>query len=153
MPQISEGLAYIINTALQLKPEHRIKDSTLLLKMMTNIQNYDKRYKRIIRKQILNTLVCGGMVLVSILSVFTGRNMMDSSVFNDYHSLIEEMQDLREDKKYSDIEEAYEDAISIVPTNQEAYYQRAMAYYEQKEYEDCISFIERNVLDNKIIDK
>lgn len=67
----------------------------------------------------------------------------------EYNRLVAQQEEYRESKEYDRQEEAFEEAVRILPTSLESYYQNACALFEQEAYEDCISFVEYDVEENE----
>lgn len=149
--QITEGLVYVIEKAMKLRPSDRFRDSRELLKTVRNIAVVDQRYKTLFRKQIISAVLTGAMVLLSIQTVTRGRSVMAQESWEQYQFYIKEMEAAREDHDYDMMAANYELALELSQEEMEAYYEMAMAYYEQKRYEECIDYLSVNVYSNSAI--
>lgn len=149
--QITEGLVYVIEKAMKLRPSDRFRDSRELLKTVRNMAVVDQRYKVLSRKQIISAVLTGVMVLLSIQTVARGRSVMAQENWEQYQFYIKEMEAAREDRDYDMVEADYELALELSHEEMDAYYEMAMAYYEQKRYEECIDYLSVNVYSNSAI--
>lgn len=55
------------------------------------------------------------------------------------------------EQEFDKEEEVYREAVRLRPSSLESYYQNACALYEQKAYEECIAFIDYDILQNEKI--
>ena len=55
------------------------------------------------------------------------------------------------EQEFDKEEEVYREAVRLRPSSLESYYQNACALYEQKAYEECIVFIDYDILQNEKI--
>ncbi|MCD8157266.1 MAG: serine/threonine protein kinase [Clostridiales bacterium] len=102
-----------------------------------------------------------GLIVVCILAVAAaaagfGVYQLHTMQVSRYNSLVKEQIASRED---SEAEAAlYEEAVSLMPSGLESYYQHAAALYEyaqsagDADYQDCITFIENEILQNDALD-
>lgn len=150
-PSLSDGLAYIITKAMCLKPQDRFQDCGTMLKMASQIHRLDKRYKRFGRIEIAIILLCGVMMLAGILISQRGIQLMGDEEDQLYGQLVEELSDLRQDGRYEDMEELYLQAIELAPDRADAYFEKGLALYESRQYEECTEFIRYEVLSNEAV--
>ncbi len=147
-PNVSESLVYVIQKAMELNPNKRFNNSHQFLKTVRNMSTVDKRYKGLVRKQILTFLTTIILTAASAITVVIGQQVMKEERNDTYEAFIEEMQTARNEQGYEKVEEIYEKAVGLLPENQEAYYEMSMAYYEQKQYDKCIVFLSEDVFTN-----
>lgn len=147
-PNISESLAYVIDKAMALKPEDRFRDSEQMLKTVRNIGTVDKRYKALVRKQWIFFLTMMGLTVASAGTLALGRTTMANEKETQYREYVAEMSDADERSDYVAVEQIYKDAVALFPEKQDAYYQMAAVYYEAREYEKCIVFLNDDVYVN-----
>lgn len=147
-PDISESIAYVIEKAMEVNPNKRFANSRQLLKTVQNMGSVDKRYKGLIRKQIITFLTTVILTAASVVTIFAGKQTMEQERQDAYKAFIEEMQAARAEQDYDALDAAYKEAIALSPEQQEAYYEKSMAYYSLKEYDDCIVFLSENVYTN-----
>ena len=150
---ISESFANVIDKALSLKPADRFKTSAQLLKTVRNMSAIDKRYKRLVRRQAVTTFCITGLAAVFFVMTFAGRNRMGQEKLNTYHAYVGEMAQAREAGDYERVREGYMQSWQLMAGEQDAYYEMAMAYFDQKDYEGCIRFLEENVFSNTLLTK
>jgi len=149
--RVSESVAYVITKAMALDPGDRFKDSTQMFKTVRNMATIDRRYKALSRRQILAALVTGALAVASALAITFGVSTMDRERTERYEACIEEMEAARADQNYEAVSACYQNALELDPEAQDAYFQMGMAYYEQKQYEECIDYLSRNVYTNAAV--
>lgn len=150
-PSIPDGLAFIIQKAMALKPQDRFSDCASMLKMAGQIHRLDKRYKRFGRIEAVLILLCGILMVSGILLSQRGMRMMDEEKNDRYNEIVDEMAELREDGYFEDIESLYLQAVELAPDKPDAYFEKGLALYQAKQYEDCIYFINDDVLSNEAV--
>ena len=69
-----------------------------------------------------------------------------------YNDVVEEQIELREEEDYEEAEERYEEATQLLPGALESYYQNAYTLYQQEAYEECVEFIDYDILENEKLD-
>ena len=147
-PHISEGLAYIIEKCMQMKPEKRFANSAELLKAVKNLGFIDKRYKALVRTQRTTFVILMLCVIVSAGAAILGKNTIAKENLEQYQIYIESIQEARDQLDCERAKEIYKEAIKLFPDLYEAYYQMAMTYYTIGEYEQCIVFLNEAVYAN-----
>ena len=145
---ISDSVAYVIEKAMALKPEDRFKNSGQLLKTVQNMGTVDKRYKALSRRQLTAAFATGILTIASALCISFGISTMAQEKKELYSAYIEEMEDAREKGEYDRVTAGYEKAVALMEGEEEAYFEMAMALYEQRQYEEAIDFLSRNVYTN-----
>ena len=145
---ISDSVIYVIEKAMALKPEDRFKNSEQLLKTVRNMGTVDKRYKALSRRQLTAAFLTGILTIASAFSVSFGISTMAQEKKELYRTYIEEMEDGREKGEYDRVTENYDKAVALMEGEEEAYFEMAMALYEQRQYEEAIDFLSRNVYTN-----
>lgn len=152
VPNISDGLAYLITKAMMYKPESRYKDCDSMLKTIHQIDRMDRRYKRLNRLEYLTMFILCALLAGSVGMVQQGRLVMAQEKEEDYQKIVNEMTDARIAGNYDLLPELLERAQSLYPDNCSAYYEMALAYYEQDQYEKCIDFLFDKVYSNGMMD-
>lgn len=149
--EISESFAYFINKAMALKPEGRFKDSGKLLKAIHNMGTFDKRYRSLVRKRTLTASAMALLTAASVLSIFGGKRQIEKEEREAYAECLAEMKTAMSEEDYEEVMGNYESAITILPQEQDAYYEMGMSFYERGKYEDCIDYLKENVFTNPAI--
>ena len=152
VPNISDGLAYLITKAMMNKPESRYKDCDSMLKTIHQIDRMDRRYKRLNRMEYLIVFILCIILAGSVGMVQQGKLLMQHEKDNSYQDLVNQMADERTAGNYESLSALLEQAIALYPENSSAYYEMALAYYEQEQYEKCINYLYDNVYSNGIMD-
>ncbi|MBR1476554.1 MAG: protein kinase [Lachnospiraceae bacterium] len=150
-PDLGDGIAYVINKSMEIRPQDRFKDGAQLLKVVGNLGKNDRRYRSINRRETLCMVLCMALLIASVLSMVFGRSSMRADKDNEYSAYMEALADAREGKDTASFEEIYNRAISLKPQEAEAYYQKALMLYELKDYNGCIEYIDKDVYQNAAI--
>ena len=142
----SEGLVYILNQALQNDPSKRYKNAGEMLQALQSIHKQDKRYRRMIAVQnavriLLVLLAIGGVFMINI-----GRMVLKEEQESCYAAYITDMDAARVENNADAFQTQYEEALALFPERLDAYYQKTLYLYEQKKYEEAITYIENDVL-------
>lgn len=148
----SEAFAETLLRALQIDPADRFQSAYDMFQAFQGIARKDKRYQALLRKQRaayvgLAVLLAGFIILGGY-----GIHMRKLEMIDRYNGLVEQQKDFRKEQAYEKEEEKYREASALLPSALESYYQNACALYEQKKYEECIGFIEYDILENEKID-
>ncbi|MBQ7774503.1 MAG: protein kinase [Lachnospiraceae bacterium] len=146
--KINESLAFVIEKAMEVNPAARFKTSQQMLKVVQNLGTVDKRYKALARKQVFNAIFMGIMIVVSVAAMTLGRSTIQQEQEDLYDQYIEDMNTARAEQDYDAITKYYEEALKISTQKQDAYYVLSLAYYDQKQYEECIDYLSQNVYSN-----
>lgn len=144
---IGESISVILMKALAREPRQRFQTAESMLKAFQKIHKYDFRYKKMVLQQelILFATVVG--IGAGILLTFFGKGQLADEKEEAYVQAVSFLSDAVErEEEEQQIEEAYRAAREIMPKRLEAYFQRALYDYVEKEYESGIQFIESNIL-------
>ncbi len=147
--KISGVFARIIMKCMEPDPSRRYQTSEQLLMELENIQRKDKRYKALlIRQKLIYFLVAAGMLLCAGIGA-AGFFRMDRDKQKEYEKLVRlEIQCISEED-FDDFEIYYQKAIALLPERLDAYYQKALALHHQRQYGDCIDYINGSILSNE----
>ena len=94
----------------------------------------------------------GYMLAGSIVLGGYGIHTLKAERVDKYNGLVEKQEHCRREQDYKREEELFQEARKVLPSAIESYYQNAYALYEQKEYEECIRFIDYDIFENEKID-
>ena len=139
--RINIVFASIIMKCLEPDPNRRYQTANELLDELTNIHQKDRRYKELAVKQKVAYGVTVGCMLICAGIALTGYLRLGNDKLKSYNAL-------------DRLDSCYERAIKIMPNNLDAYYERAVAYNQNRQYDDCEEFIRSEILGNhKIADQ
>lgn len=147
--KVSETFANIIVKALQIDPEDRYANAFEMFQEFQGITKKDQRYQALLRRQRVIRI---GLVLLLGVFIITGGfgiHMIKVEKVEKYNKLVEKQTDYRKDGDYENEEKMHGEAIDVLPSGLESYYQEAYSLYEQREYEECIAFIDYDILENE----
>lgn len=148
----SEAFAEVIRKAMKLEPDKRFKNAFEMFQAFQSMGKKERRYKNLLLKQrILWGIQLTALSGFIVLGGYGVYNIKKANV-ERYNELVEEQTDYRKKADYEKEKNIYEEAVKIFPEGLESYYQNALALYEQQQYEECITFIDYDVLKNEKID-
>lgn len=146
-PSIGESISIILMKALSKDPKQRFQTMESMLKAFRKIHKYDFRYKKMILQQELAFLASAACVGVGVLLLFWGKERLEIEKEEAYVEAVAYLADaIEKGEEGQQIEERYDTARQIKPERLEAYFQKALYYYETREYETDIEYIEGTIL-------
>lgn len=148
IPNCSEGLAHLIHRCMEYNPGRRFANAKEYAKAVAAIAKVDKRYKRMVRRQDFTVVLCIlGMAGCIVLTIF-GRERIIAERIGVYNGIVAQMEELQGSGDTSEFERLYEDAVSRFPKMAGAYYQKALYLYNTRQYEQMVSFTDKEVFSN-----
>lgn len=147
-----DAFAQVIEKATRPNRKDRYHSAQEMLRGFENITKKDKRYRRLLHRQIA---VRAGLFVMSAGFIVLGGygiHQMKVERTEKYNELVEEQIDLQNEGAYEEQEDAYKEARALLPGNLEAYYQNLSSLYEQEKYEDCIAFADYDICGNERLD-
>lgn len=154
-PSIGESISVILMKALAREPRQRFQTAESMLKAFQKIHKYDFRYKKMVLQQELIFLATAVGIGAGILLAFFGKGRLAEEKEEAYVQAVALLSEAVErGEEEQQIEEAYSAAREIKPQRLDAYFQKALYYYEEKEYEEGIQYIETAILtENSFFDQ
>ncbi|SFB82207.1 serine/threonine-protein kinase [Butyrivibrio sp. YAB3001] len=156
-PKISEGFSYILEHAMEQKPDKRFQSSSDVLKALNEIHKLDNRYKKLIRQQNLLFCVAIFMMSVGVALIFNGINSRKMDNLSTYDRNIELMTEMIRKAQNGDeissqeFDELYDECVKINNKQLDVYLNKAIFLYTQKNYDAAIEYLEENVLDDPVL--
>lgn len=146
-PSIGESISVILMKALSKDPKQRFQTTESMLRAFRKIHKYDFRYKRMVLQQELVFLAAVMCVGAGILLTFFGKQELEVEKEEKYVQTVDMLSDTVADRADEQkIEEMYNMATAMKPERLEAYFQKALYYYETREYETDIEYIQEMIL-------
>lgn len=146
-PSIGESISVILMKALSKDPKQRFQTTESMLRAFQKIHKYDFRYKRMVLQQELVFLAAVLCVGAGILLTFFGKQELEVEKEEEYVQAVDMLSDAVADRANEQkIEEMYNMAAAMKPERLEAYFQKALYYYEAKEYETDIEYIQEMIM-------
>lgn len=144
----SMELALIIEKCIKMRKEDRFDSAKEVQKALYNIASGENVYRKMVKrhKQIRNGILVslGLSVLMLCASIF----LIVREGNNEYNTYVEQERAARTAGDYLSLDEYYQKAIQKDESKIDAYYERALGFYEQGSYEECANFINQSVLSN-----
>ncbi len=133
---VSDGLAAVLNKALEKKPERRYQTAGQMLQAVLQVHKKDKKYRRLLLRQQLTAVAVMIWIAASVFLIVEGRRVMEKERQEVYESLIAEMESgTSASMEPGQWEELYAQATSMYPQNLAAYYEKAWYLYTKGDYE------------------
>lgn len=146
-PSIGESISVILMKALSKDPKQRFQTTESMLRAFRKIHKFDFRYKRMVLQQELVFLAAVLCVGAGILLTFFGKQELEVEKEEEYVQAVDMLSDAVADRANEQkIEEMYNMATAMKPERLEAYFQKALYYYETREYEKDIEYIQEMIL-------
>ena len=147
--RINIVFASIIMKCLEPDPNRRYQTANELLDELTNIHQKDRRYKELAVKQKVAYGVTVGCMLICAGIALTGYLRLGNDKLKSYNALVKQERKYLAENDMDRLDSCYERA-----NNLDAYYERAVAYNQNRQYDDCEEFIRSEILGNhKIADQ
>ena len=148
---ISDGFSMLLAKTLDRMPNKRYQDAGAVLQALTELHKKDKRYRRLLRRQIVSvivTMLCaGGFAVMSYQGYQMLRKEKAQAVYAEALELYE--QRVYEESLAFLLKEALVDVSAYDRgTLGNLYYLTADSFFEIGEYEAAVSYYEKAVLYN-----
>lgn len=149
---VGEAFASVIMKAITLERDKRYANAREMYHAFENIYKKDRKYKNLLAKQ---TAIRVGLLLLmgsSIVTLGYGIHELKVEKIEKYNDLVSEQISYQKNREFDEAEQLHEEAIELIPEKLESYYQNAQALYAREEYQQCIDFIEYDVIQNEKVD-
>lgn len=150
-PEINEVFASVIMKCLEPDLTRRYQRAEDILKDLQNMAKKSKEYRQLLRKQKMTFAVLTGVMLCSASLAIAGYFRIDKEKMISYENAVEQEEACIKTGKYEQLDEYYQKAIKLFSDKMDAYLQKAVALNRQKQYEECIEFINNKILTNQEI--
>lgn len=146
---LSEGLAFVIDKAMEFYPKDRFASARDMLAAVDGIAKVDNRYKRMILRQVIKMIASMIGMALSVIVMILGFQTMKKEGQENYAALIDEMQKIREDNgSREEFDEVYNEAIGLDATYADAYIEKSKYLHDGLQYEETIDYCLNNALEN-----
>ncbi|MDO4273484.1 MAG: protein kinase [Eubacteriales bacterium] len=144
--KVNDIFASIIMKCLEPNPDRRYQSAEDLLLDLRNMKTKDKRYKELLLKQKVSyaAVICAMIICAGITVI--GYFRMDVEKQKQYEQLVRKEAECISTGDYDSFETYFQRAVNLVPERADAYYQKALALYRQRQYGDSIDFINSEIL-------
>lgn len=149
MTGYSNGFCIILVKALEINPDNRFKNAGDMLRAVNNIHKYDKKYKKMVMKQEICFIAIILLISISVTTYIAGNQKMKQEKFETYDAMIDELEEARSNGDES-FEILFEETCSFMPEKLDAYYQKALYLVEKGQYEEGITFITNNLINETV---
>lgn len=150
-PEMNQLFGAVIMKCLEPDLKKRYQRAEDVLYDLQTMAQTSKEYRSLLRKQkIISGVLAGGMILFAGLAL-AGYFRIDSEKMARYEDNVTQEEKCIKNGDYDQLDEYYQQAVKLYPGKMDAYLQKALALNRQKEYEDCINFINTNILNSKSV--
>ena len=150
-PEMNQLFGAVIMKCLEPDLKKRYQRAEDVLYDLQTMAQRSKEYRSLLRKQrIISGILAGGMILFAGLAL-AGYFRIDSEKMARYEDNVAQEEKCIKNGDYDQLDEYYQQAVKLYPGKMDAYLQKALALNRQKEYEDCINFINTNILNSKSV--
>jgi len=141
VPDISEGLRYIIETAMQRDIDKRFASATEMLTAIKNIHKLDSVYKAQKRKQTLTNIITTVMFVAFAGVTALGVSMIGQSRAADYEALVDMAMDNAAAYNLEEAQNYAGQALEKFPNNIGSHYVNALVKYYAQDYAGTADYI------------
>ena len=150
-PEMNQLFGAVIMKCLEPDLKKRYQRAEDVLYDLQTMAQRSKEYRSLLRKQkIISGVLAGGLVLSAVLAL-AGYFRIDSERMKRYEDTVAQEEKCIKNGNYDQLDDYYQKAVKLYPGKMDAYLQKALALNRQKEYEDCINFINTNILNSKSV--
>ncbi len=150
-PEMNQLFGAVIMKCLEPDLKKRYQRAEDVLYDLQTMAQRSKEYQSLLRKQrIISGVLAGGLVLSAVLAL-AGYFRIDSERMKRYEDTVAQEEKCIKNGNYDQLDDYYQKAVKLYPGKMDAYLQKALALNRQKEYEDCINFINTNILNSKSV--
>ncbi|BAL00618.1 hypothetical protein OBV_34190 [Oscillibacter valericigenes Sjm18-20] len=139
--QMGDSLRAVIEKAMQKEPQHRFSSAKTMLTALENLKKTDRRYRTWRIHCQLTSIALSALMLLSVFSIWMGREFQGRDQQTQYQTLITEADSLIESQQYEKSLVILSQAISLNDVGIEAYSRTAKILYRLGRYSDCIAML------------
>lgn len=143
--KVSQAFANIIYKATAYQKEDRFQSAGEMLRAFQQMPKKDMRYQKVVKAHKLTLLFSTLLLASSIVLAGLGIHELKLEKVDHYNSLVKQQIDYRQKKNYKKEEKIYQEAIKLIPSSLQSYYQNALSLYEKGDYQECIDFISYDI--------
>lgn len=150
--KVSAGMEYIINKAMALDPSRRFRNVSEMLLALKNIGKLDKRYIALRVRREIATIVSAAVIVGGLVLADIGRQTMLTEKEEKYNGYITQVKEFVAAGENESAEELIELSEKLFPTRLEPYYQTITIMYNEKRYEECASYPDTVLTEERLSD-
>ncbi|MDO4799344.1 MAG: serine/threonine-protein kinase [Bacillota bacterium] len=135
--EFSEGMVYLVERLMSLRPAERFESASRLLTTVREIHRYDRRWKALQRRKLVAAIALPIACAVFVCFALFGAYRIEQDKETRYAELV---QIIRSAAEASVALDAYESAAALYD-RPDADREYALALYDQGRMEECRSFV------------
>lgn len=140
--RLSEGIELIVYKCTQSNPVNRYQSVEMLIKDLNNIHTFNSSYRKEKKISIIKNIAKVSIVLFFSLTILIGAKTISSEKREKYTTLINQGYESLNKYEFDSANSYFEEAIRLNKKEATSYIGKAQIYFNQKEYEKCISYLE-----------
>ena len=148
-PEMNEVFASVIMKCLEPNPAKRYQKTEDILEDLQDMEKKSKEYCNLLRKQKMTVGILTGVMLCSTVLAAAGYLRMDREKMLSYKTAIAQEEECVDKGEYDQLDKYYKKAVKLCPNKMDAYLQKAAGLNRQKQYQECIEFINNKILTNQ----
>lgn len=148
---ISEGLAYMIDRAMKLKPEERFQSTAEMLQAMDALGKKDKRYKRLIRRQIASCVILVFLAAACAVVSYMGYRRIQIEKADAFYANalnLYEAGEYEEDLSFILKDALHDESLYDRGMLGNLYYLAAECSFQTQEYQAAADFFKKSLIYN-----
>ncbi len=148
-PEMNEVFASVIMKCLEPNPAKRYQKTEDILEDLQDMEKKSKEYRNLLRKQKMTVGILTGVMLCSTVLAAAGYLRMDREKMLSYKTAVVQEEECVDKGEYDQLDKYYKKAVKLCPNKMDAYLQKAAGLNRQKQYQECIEFINNKILTNQ----
>lgn len=137
--RFSEGIIYVIEQSMKLKPQERFASAAILADAVRNIHKHDMRWKVSQFKKISVTIILPLMFALFVATALFGRSVMAQEKEERYYAAVYDIEN------GDDALSAYDTSLAIFGDRIDPYRAMAKRLWNDGDLNVCIEYIEKNL--------
>jgi len=141
--RFSEGIEYIVDKCVQNDPANRYQNAGELLHDLNNIYIFNSVYKKQKAIEKIKYIIKTAMIFYFAVLIYTGTGQIAAEQLEKYEKLVAEGYEALRINQFAAAETAFSHAQEVKKENIDAYLGTAQVYFEQRNHEKCLAYLEQ----------
>ena len=141
--EISDGVRYIIEKAVETRPEDRFQTAKAMLEAIGNINRLDGAYRRMVARQWGAYILLAVLLAGSVITTKVGWDMMRNERIVAYETMVIQSEQLSSSGEFSQAVELAQELQQRYPDEPGGYKAQALAYFRQYDHDACLAYLDQ----------